>query len=73
MIQELIRKIKAETPKIWRDIQKLSVSLSAVATAILTYNQSSPILSDNDTIVLKWIIGIGVALTAYGQTKEKKQ
>lgn len=72
-MKTLLRKIKAETPKIWRDIQKLSLSLSAVATTVLTYNQSSHILSESDIIVLKWVIGIGLALTAYGQTKEKKQ
>lgn len=71
-MKNLIRKIKAETPKLWKDVQKLSVSLSAVATAVLTYNQTNTILSDNDVLVLKWIIGIGIALTAYGQTKEVK-
>ena len=72
-MKTLLRKIKAETPKIWKNIQKLSVSLSAVATAVLAYNQTSPILSESDMVILKWVIGIGVALTAYGQTKEVKQ
>jgi hypothetical protein len=47
--------------------------LSAVSTALLTYNETSAILSTEDAIVLKWVIGIGLALTAYGQTKEVKR
>jgi hypothetical protein len=72
-MKELIRKIKAETPRLWKELQRLCLSLSAVSTALLTYNETSAILSNEDAIVLKWVIGIGLALTAYGQTKEVKK
>jgi hypothetical protein len=72
-MKNLIDKIKAETPKLWKDAQKLSLSLSAIATALIAYNETSSILTDSDLVVLKWVIGIGVALSAYGQTKTVKK
>jgi hypothetical protein len=72
-MRNLIDKIKAETPKIWKNLQKLSLSLSAIATALIAYNETSSILSTSDIVVLKWVIGIGVALSAYGQTKTVKK
>jgi hypothetical protein len=72
-MKKLIELIKAETPKIWKDAQKLSLSLSAIATALIAYNETSSILTDSDLVVLKWVIGIGVALSAYGQTKTVKK
>jgi|LakMenEpi03Aug12_release.lakeMendotaPanAssembly.Ray.scaffolds.fasta_scaffold5230763_1 hypothetical protein len=72
-MKKLIELIKAETPKLWRDLQKLSLSLSAIAGVLLQYNESNHILSSSDILVLKWVIGIGVALSAYGQTKTVKK
>jgi hypothetical protein len=72
-MKNLIDKIKAETPKIWKNTQKLCIFLSIIVGALLKYNESGHILSDSDIFVLKWIIGICISISAYGQTKTVKK
>ena len=71
-MKTLLRKIKSETPKIWKDIQKLCGGISVACGSLLAYNQTANILTDNDIYYVNCVIGACIFIIALAQTKEVK-
>lgn len=74
----MIRNIKqlwlAETPKIWKMIRNIAVTISAVSTAILAAETAAGIEMQNKyKDILAWCIAIGAGISTFSQLHKSNE
>ncbi len=69
-MKNLFKRFKEETPKFWRNVTKLSISLKVGAGAVVATNLVTPLPEDLVTYSA-WLLGICVFITTYAESRVK--